>query len=204
MSTAPRLQQIDQDALIERAQQGDPAAFGELYALYRRRVYLICLRIVKNEADADDLVQEVFLRLSRKLKFFRGESAFSTWFHRLVVNAALIELRNKNGRYNVSLDELVEVDDGELQREVTSIDHHLQLSPERIAAGKAIEQLSPRCRLIFWMHDVEGFKHREIAKILGCTVGNSKSQLHRARKKLLFLFGVEPNSPSVGNESIEQ
>jgi RNA polymerase sigma-70 factor (ECF subfamily) len=191
MSTAPRPQQINQDALIERAQQGDSAAFGELYELHKRRAFRICYRIVKNQADAEDLVQEAFLQLFRKLKLFRGESQFSTWFHRLVVNVALMKLRKKDGRYDTSLDELVEVGDSELKQEVTSIDHHLELSPERIAVGKAIEQLPPGYRLILRMHDLEGFEHNEIAEILGCSIGNSKSQLHKARAALLSLLEVK-------------
>lgn len=197
MSTAPRPQQINQDALIERAQQGDSAAFEELYALHHKRAYRICFRMVRNQADAEDLVQEAFLQLFRKLKLFRGESQFSTWFHRLVVNVALMKLRKKDGRYDVSLDELVEVDSGELKREITSIDHHLRLSPERIAVGRAIEQLAPGYRLILRMHDLEGFDHNEIAAILGCSIGNSKSQLHKARTALLSLLEVKLDPLSI-------
>jgi RNA polymerase sigma-70 factor, ECF subfamily len=214
MSTAPRPQQINQDGLIERAQRGDPAAFEELYELHKGRAYQICFGMVKNQADTEDLVQEVFLKLFRKLKLFRGESQFSTWFHRIVVNTALMKLRRKDGRYDISLDELVEVGDGELQREITSIDHHLKLSPERIAVGKAIEQLSAGYRLILRMHDLEGFEHHEIAEILGCSIGTSKSQLRRARLALLSLFEVKLNPLSTlvglgrflsddGNESIQ-
>ncbi len=191
MSTAPRPQQVSQDALIERAQQGDSAAFAELYELHKRQAYRICFRMMRNHADAEDLVQEAFLQLFRKLKLFRGESQFATWFHRLVVNVALMKFRKKDGRYDSSLDELVEVGDSELKQEVTSIDHHLELSPERIAVGKAIEQLPPGYRLILRMHDLEGFEHNEIAEILGCSIGNSKSQLHKARAALLSLLEVK-------------
>ncbi len=198
MSTAPRSQQVNQDALIERAQQGDSAAFEELYTLHKRRVYGICLRMVRNQADAEDLAQEAFLQLFRKLKLFRGESQFSTWLHRLVVNVVLMKLRRKdvcNG--GASLDELIEVGDGELKKEVTSIDHHLILSPERIAVGRAIEQLPPGYRLILRMHDLEGFEHNEIAEILGCSIGNSKSQLHKARLALLAILRVELDPLSI-------
>jgi RNA polymerase sigma-70 factor (ECF subfamily) len=214
MSTAPRPQQVNQDALIKRAQQGDSAAFAELYALHKRRAFSICYRMVKNQADAEDLVQEAFLQLFRKLKLFRGESQFATWFHRLVVNVALMKLRKKDGRYDSSLDELVEVGDSELKQEVTSVDHHLELSPERIAVGRAIEQLPPGYRLILRMHDLEGFEHNEIAEILGCSIGNSKSQLNKARKALLSLLGIKLDPlailvnfdrflSDVGNEGIQ-
>lgn len=134
-------------------------------------------------AEAEDLTQEAFLQLFRKLSTFRGESAFSTWLHRLVVNVVLMRLRKKSVQ-KVSLDETDNGQDEPVKREYGEDDRRLLGSIDRIALNAAIEQLPPGYRAIFVLHDVQGYEHNEIARIMNCSVGNSKSQLHKARLKL--------------------
>lgn len=134
-------------------------------------------------AEAEDLSQEAFLQLFRKISTFRGESAFSTWLHRLVVNVVLMHLRKK-GLQQVSLDETDGSQEEPVKREYGDDDRRLLGSIDRIALGRAIEQLPPGYRAVFILHDVEGYEHNEIAQIMNFSVGNSKSQLHKARLKL--------------------
>ncbi len=134
-------------------------------------------------AEAEDLTQEAFLQLFRKISTFRGESAFSTWLHRLVVNVVLMKLRKK-GIQKVSLDDFDATQEEPVKREYGADDRRLLGSIDRIALNSAIENLPPGYKRIFVLHDVEGFEHNEIAKIMNCSVGNSKSQLHKARLKL--------------------
>jgi RNA polymerase sigma-70 factor, ECF subfamily len=168
---------------IRRAQAGDSAAFEFLYQLHSRRVYALCLRMVSNPADAEDLTQEAFLQLFRKIGTFRGESAFSTWLHRMVVNVVLMHLRKK-GLQQVSLDEVDNSQDEPVKREYGDDDKRLLHSIDRITLSRAIEGLPPGYRAVLVLHDIEGYEHNEIAQILSCSVGNSKSQLHKARLKL--------------------
>ena len=174
---------------IRRAQQGDPVAFERLYQLHKGRVYSLCLRMVGNPAEAEDLTQEAFLQLFRKIHTFRGESAFSTWLHRLAVNVVLMQLRRKQ-LPQVSLEETIETDEsGEgVKREPGADDLLLVGSIDRVSLEDAIEQLPHGYRLVFLLHDVEGYEHNEIAKMLGCSIGNSKSQLHKARLRLRELL----------------
>ena len=169
--------------LIARAQQGDESAFTALYNLHKRRVYSLCLRMTSNTAEAEDLTQEAFLQLFRKISTFRGESAFSTWLHRLAVNVVLMHLRKK-GLQQVSLDEVDTSQDEPIKRDYGDDDRRLLGSVDRISLGRAIAQLPPGYRTVFVLHDIEGYEHNEIAAIMECSVGNSKSQLHKARMKL--------------------
>ncbi|MFQ5724397.1 MAG: RNA polymerase sigma factor [Terriglobia bacterium] len=174
---------------MRRAQQGDAEAFERLYHLHKGRVYSVCLRMVGNPAEAEDLTQEAFLQLFRKIHTFRGESAFSTWLHRLAVNVVLMQLRRKV-LPQVPLDEPVEVDDagpGPL-RELGEVDARLAGSLDRLTLEDAVAQLPPGYRIVFVLHDVEGYEHNEIAEMLGCSIGNSKSQLHKARLRLRELI----------------
>jgi RNA polymerase sigma-70 factor, ECF subfamily len=134
-------------------------------------------------AEAEDLSQEAFLQLFRKIGTFRGESAFSTWLHRLVVNVVLMHLRKK-GLQKISLDEVDNTQEEPVKREFGDNDRRLLGSVERITLKNAIDQLPPGYRAIFVLHDIEGYEHNEIAQIMECSVGNSKSQLHKARLKL--------------------
>ena len=169
--------------LIERAQHGDEEAFAALFEAHKRRVYSLCLRMTGDTAEAEDLSQDAFLQLFRKISTFRGESAFSTWLHRMVVNVVLMHLRKK-GLQQVSLDEVDTSQDEPVKREYGDDDKRLLHSIDRITLSRAIEGLPPGYRAVLVLHDIEGYEHNEIAQILSCSVGNSKSQLHKARLKL--------------------
>jgi RNA polymerase sigma-70 factor (ECF subfamily) len=173
---------------IAKAQAGDAPSFEMLYALHKRRVYSLCLRMLGNVAEAEDLTQEAFLQLYRKIGTFRGDSAFSTWLHRLAVNVVLMHLRKK-GLPQVSLDEILEPsqEDGP-RKDIGARDLVLSGSIDRVTLERAVEDLPPGYRLVFVLHDVEGYEHNEIADMLECSIGNSKSQLHKARMKLRDLL----------------
>jgi len=168
---------------IERAQQGDAEAFEALYNLHKRRVYSLCLRMTANTAAAEDLTQEAFLQLFRKIGTFRGESAFSTWLHRMAVNVVLMQLRKK-GLPVVPLEENIETEEEAPRKELGADDPRLAGSIDRMQLERSIAGLPPGYRMIFLLHDVEGYEHNEIAEMVGCSIGNSKSQLHKARMKL--------------------
>lgn len=169
--------------MIARAQRGEESAFSEIFEAHKRRVYSLCLRMTGNTAEAEDLSQEAFLQLFRKIATFRGESAFSTWLHRLVVNVVLMRLRKK-GLQQVSLDETDNSQEEPVKRDYGDDDRRLLGSVDRISLARAIEQLPTGYRTVFVLHDIEGYEHNEIAQIMGCSIGNSKSQLHKARMKL--------------------
>jgi RNA polymerase sigma-70 factor (ECF subfamily) len=172
---------------IERAKQGDAEAFESLYNLHRRRVYSLCLRMTANTASAEDLTQEAFLQLFRKIATFRGEAAFSTWLHRMAVNVVLMQLRKK-GLPVVPLDDPIETEEETPRKELGGVDSVLSGSIDRLQLNRAIEALPPGYKTIFVLHDVEGYEHNEIAEIVGCSIGNSKSQLHKARLKMRELL----------------
>jgi len=177
---------------IRLAQKGDAAAFEQLYRLHSRRVYALCLRMVGNTAEAEDLAQEAFLQLFRKIHTFRGESAFSTWLHRLSVNVVLMKLRKKT-LPETSLEETTEPDEetGGPRRDIGGPDVLLTGSIDRVNLERAVEQLPPGYKTVFVLHDVQGYEHNEIAEIMGCSIGNSKSQLHKARMRLRELLQEE-------------
>jgi len=181
--TDPKQAKAIEAEAIERAKQGNEAAFEALYNLHKRRVYSLCLRMVSNPAQAEDLAQEAFLQLFRKIGTFRGESAFSTWLHRMTVNVVLMNLRRK-GLPLVSLEETLETDEETPRKELGAPDLKLTGSIDRLQLQRAIEKLPPGYKTVFVLHDVEGFEHNEIAEMVGCSIGNSKSQLHKARLKL--------------------
>jgi len=174
---------------IRLAQAGNAAAFEFLYQLHGRRVYALCLRMVGNPADAEDLMQEAFLQLFRKIGTFRGESAFSTWLHRMTVNVVLMRLRKKSLPTD-SLEETLEPDaeNSAPKRDVGAPDLRLTGAVDRVNLERCIEKLPPGYRTVFVLHDVQGYEHNEIAEIMGCSVGNSKSQLHKARTRLRDLL----------------
>jgi len=174
---------------IRLAQQGDAAAFETIYQLHCRRVYALCLRMSGDPVEAEDLTQEAFLQLFRKIHTFRGESAFSSWMHRLTANIVLMRFRKKRP-VPVSLEEITRPD-GEKDRPTFEIgvpDLHLTGLFDRINLHAALEQLPQGYKSMFLLHDVHGYEHNEIADMLGCSVGNSKSQLHKARKRLRELL----------------
>jgi len=170
---------------IRLAQDGDATAFEYLYNLHSRRIYCLCLRMVRNTTEAQDLTQDAFLQVFRKIHTFRGESGFSTWLHRLTVNVVLMRLR-KSKHVEISIDDRLSSDEGEFSSSIELGAEDLPLSGtiDRINLQNAIGELPDGYRLMFVLHDVEGYQHHEIAKILGCSVGNSKSQLHKARLRL--------------------
>lgn len=170
---------------IQLAQQGDAAAFEFIYRLHSRRVYALCLRMVKDPTEAEDLAQEAFMQVFRKIHTFRGESAFSSWLHRLTVNIILMRLR-RNKLTPASLDQVLVGDDEDyrLRYEASGLDLHLMGIFDRVNLQRAVNQLPEGYKAMFILHDVKGYRHKEMAKILGCSVGTCKSQLHRARKAI--------------------
>jgi len=180
--------ELNEAEAIERAKQGDAEAFQALYEKHKRRVYSLCLRMTANVAEAEDLTQEAFLQLYRKIATFRGESAFSTWLHRLSVNVVLMHLRKK-GLPVVSLEETTQgVEEDSPKKDFGADDLALAGSIDRLQLQRAVDDLPPGYRTIFVLHDVEGYEHNEIAEIVGCSIGNSKSQLHKARMRLRDLL----------------
>src|SRR6266700_2951759 len=153
----PGRSELPEAEAVRRAQHGDAIAFKQLYQLHSRRIYTLFLRMVANPTEAEDLTQEAFLRVFRKISTFRGESAFSTWLHRVALN---------------------------LER--------------------AVAQLPPTCRMVFVLHDIQGFKHREIAGMMGWSVGTSKVQLHRAHRRLRDLLRETLTSGSVISKATGQ
>lgn len=170
--------------LTQRSAKGDMVAFEEIYRRHHRRVYSICLRMLKNTTEAEDLTQDVFIQLHRKIGSFRGDSAFTTWLHRLSVNQVLMHFRKRNVKFEKTTEE------GETPVEVVDGTHNPRKMQvvDKIALEHAVEQLPNGYRNVFVLHDVEGYEHEEVARILGCSVGTSKSQLHKARLKLRKLL----------------
>ena len=176
---------------IKHAKEGVAAGFEYLYKAHGRRVYSLCLRMIKNPAEAEDLTQQAFLQLFRKISTFRGESGFSTWLHRVTVNIVLMHLRRK--KPTELLAEGLErcTSNGESSSEHGSSDTSMYGAIERLNLMRAIRKLPSGYKQIFLMHDVIGYEHSEIAGLLGCSTGSSKSQLHKARKRLRRLLQGE-------------
>jgi RNA polymerase sigma-70 factor (ECF subfamily) len=176
-----------QAELVRAAQAGSEAAFQTLYDRHKKRVYGLCLRMVRDAGTAEELTQEAFLQVFRKLHTFRGDAAFTTWLHRLAVNTVLMHLRRRSLPV-VSMDE-TEIPSGndevhDFAREFGAADNALLGAVDRVDLARGIAQLPPGYRMVFLLHDVDGYDHEEIAQILGCSAGNCKSQLHKARLKL--------------------
>jgi RNA polymerase sigma-70 factor (ECF subfamily) len=169
--------------LVKRALQGEPEAFAQLFNAHKAKIYSICLRMTNNTAQAEDLTQDAFLQVFRKLSTFKGNSALSTWLYRIAVNTVLMHFRKKALK-QVSLDEPSSHDSTMVRREYGGRDSRLAGSVDRITLTRAIRDLPPGYRTIFLLHEVEGYEHQEIAKILDCSVGNSKSQLHKAKLRI--------------------
>jgi len=171
---------LPDQTLARVAAQGDMKAFEELYRRHNRRVYSLCLRMTKNVPEAEDLTQEAFIQIFRKISTFRGDSAFTTWIHRLTVNQVLMHFRKRS----VKLEHTTEEGDTPVQIVRGTEDPNRMPVLDRISLDRAIVQLPPGYRSVFILHDIEGHDHEEIAKMLGVAVGTSKSQLHKARMKL--------------------
>jgi RNA polymerase sigma-70 factor (ECF subfamily) len=180
---------IPEEGIIRHAQEGNAGAFEQLYRRYSRRVYSLCLRMVKNDSEAEDPTQEAFLLLFRNIHTFRGEARFSTWLHRLTSNLVLMRFRKR--RYpEVSLDGTLESgeEDSRPLIELGGPDLRLSGVIDQVNLTRAIEQLPDGYKEVFMLHDVEGYEHTEIAEIIGRTIGNSKSQLFKARLRLRELL----------------
>ena len=181
--------------LVKRAQAGDAEAFATLFHAHKARVYSICVRMTNNTAQAEDLTQDAFLQVFRKLSTFKGNSALSTWLYRIAVNTVLMHFR-KQALKQVSLDEPSSHDAKQVRREYGSRDGRLSGSVDRITLTRAIKDLPAGYRKIFLLHEVEGYEHQEIAKLLDCSVGNSKSQLHKAKLRIREFLSQPGNRES--------
>jgi len=170
--------------LCQLAADGNLAAFEIIYQRYHRRTFSLTMRMTNNTSEAEDLTQEVFIQLFRKAGSFRGDSAFSTWLHRLTVNQVLMHFRRRSVK-----NEKVS-DDGEMPEQTVHGTANPNKMPvvDRIALKKAIAELPNGYRKVFILHDVEGYEHEEVARMMGISVGTSKSQLHKARLKLRGLL----------------
>jgi RNA polymerase sigma-70 factor, ECF subfamily len=179
-----------QRSLVHRAQRGDEQAFSALFQMHKKRVYSVCLIMTKDIAEAEDLTQEAFMQVFRAIRGFRGNAAFSTWLHRIAVNTVLMKLRRKRPATAFSLDQPASPESSQ-PTEFGRSDPNLAGVIDRIALRRAIEELPKGCRTVFALHDVEGYEHQEIAQLLNCSIGTSKSQLHRARLKMRDLLFPE-------------
>jgi RNA polymerase sigma-70 factor (ECF subfamily) len=170
--------------LCRKAAEGNLAAFEVIYQRYHRRTYSLTLRMTGSQTEAEDLTQEVFIQLFRKVGSFRGDSAFSTWLHRLTVNQVLMHFRKRSFKNEKTSE------DGEMpeQTVVGTSDPGKMRVIDRIALKNAIAELPKGYKNVFVLHDVEGYEHEEVARLLGISVGTSKSQLHKARLKLRGLL----------------
>ncbi len=176
--------------LTQLSAAGNIAAFELLYERYNRRTYSLCLRMTNNQTEAEDLTQEVFIQLFRKAGSFRGDSAFSTWLHRLTVNQVLMHFRRRSFKNEKTSQ------DGEMPEQIAPGTENQKRMPvlDRIAISRAIAGLPPGYKSVFMLHDVEGYEHEEVARLLGISVGTSKSQLHKARLKLRGLLVKHNNA----------
>lgn len=170
--------------LCKMAAEGSLAAFEVIYQRYHRRTYSLTLRMTASQTEAEDLTQEVFIQLFRKIGSFRGDSAFSTWLHRLTVNQVLMHFRKRSFKNEKTSE------DGEMpEQTVTGSSNPGKMQVvDRIALKNAIAELPKGYKNVFVLHDIEGFEHEEVARMLGISVGTSKSQLHKARLKLRGLI----------------
>lgn len=165
--------------LVARCRAGDSQAFEELYRQHAGRLYNLAYRMSSGGADAEDLLQEIFLQVHRKLDSFRGQSSLGTWLYRLAMNLCVDHLRSRQTK-SAGMTESLDAASNDAKTPHAAG----ALNPTRLDLERAIAALPPGCREAFLLHDVEGFEHKEIAEILGVAEGTSKSQVHKARMKL--------------------
>jgi len=178
---APTAPDLGDDAvLVAACCRGEHRAMEALYHRYKRRVFGLVTRIV-GSGESEEVAQEVFVRIFRGLGRFRGDSQLSTWIYRLSVNAALTHV-TRRPKYDVDEDALAKVPAPDRALPDPSLSHRLE---------RAMIQLPAGYRAVLVLHDMEGLNHEEIANILGCQVGTSKSQLHKARARMRDLLGPE-------------
>ena len=181
----PALGRADELALVERCRQGDLAAFEQIYRAHSGRLYSVAYRMVGNPADAEDLLQDIFLAAHRKLDSFRGDSALGTWLYRLATNLCLDHLRSRGARSSGLTDPL----DDEIGLADAGSRGLAERTVTRMDLERALARLPEGCRAAFVLHDIEGLEHREVAEALGIAEGTSKSQVHKARLRLRTLLG---------------
>jgi RNA polymerase sigma-70 factor, ECF subfamily len=176
--------------LIKRAQRGEEQAFEAIFHAYKRKIYYLCLRMIGNSAEAEELTQEAFMQVFRKLHTFRGESSFATWLHRVSINVVLMRLRKKRPN-EIPIESSEEAGKSERPpKEFGAPDLKLTGLVDRVWLERAVAELPKGCRQVFLLHDVMGREHNEIAAMLDYSIGNSKSQLHKARLRLRKLLGM--------------
>lgn len=178
-----------ENVLIEKLKSGDISQFDFLYRSYKRRIFSLCLRMTDDYSLAEDFTQEAFITAFRRIDTFRGDSAFATWLHRIAVNIVLMHVRQQKSRGPMaSLDDSVSEDDVSMGEKLGHDDRRLASSIDRVSLEAAINRLAPGYRIVLVLHDIEGYEHSEIAELMGCSVGNTKSQLHKARLRLRELL----------------
>src|SRR6266566_2578897 len=195
--TGPATVERSEGEAIARARLGDAGAFEYLYKAHCRHVYSLCLRMIRNPSEAEDLTQQAFLQVFRKIGTFRGESGFSTWLHRVTVNIVLMHLRRKKPTEILFEDLDRTSSDGEGRHEHGASDTSMLGAIERLNLKRAIRKLPSGYKRFFLLYDVLGYQHHEIAGFLGCSTGCSKSQLHKARKRLRRLLQGEQGRAEV-------
>jgi RNA polymerase sigma-70 factor (ECF subfamily) len=169
---------------VDGARAGDQDAFAELYVKHKKHVFSLCIRMVRDFSLAEDLTQETFLQVHRKLASFRGDSLFSTWLHRLAINTVLMHMR-KRVLASVSLDQMMENGSGDRAGFSFGTRDLPQAGVvDRLAIDHALAAMAPGYRSVFLLHDIQGFDHGEVASMLKCSCGNTKSQLYKARRSL--------------------
>ena len=187
----PHEHSLSEAEAIREAKNGDADAFEYLYRAHSKRVYGLCLRMVKNPAEAEDLAQQAFLQVYRKIGTFRGESGFSTWLYRVTANVVLMYLRRKKPTEVLAEDLEGHNSDDKGPRTHSASDNSMLGAIERLNLKRAIRKLPPGYKKLFLLHDVFGYEHNEIAGMLGCSTGCSKSQLHKARRRLRRILQVD-------------
>ena len=192
VAAAPEPPVVAEQELVKRARQGDLSAYDDLVRRYQERIYATLYHMTSNHEDANDLAQESFIKAFQALNSFKGGSTFYTWLYRIAVNTVLMRFRKKS-LSQVSLDEPVNTSNGEkMRREYGTRDKNLAGCIDRIALARAIKKLPSGYRTIFLLHEVEGYEHQEIAEMLSCSVGNSKSQLYKAKMRFRELLAHTP------------
>jgi RNA polymerase sigma-70 factor, ECF subfamily len=178
------------DKAIRSFNEGDIQAFESIYRSYCEFVHRICLRMLRDPVEAEDAAQDVFVCVFRKINTFRGQSAFSSWLYRLTANSVLMRFRKKKHTW-IPLEERGDDDGGASYSETEVVDLNLRGVLDQIDLQSAIAMLPNGYKTAFVLHDIQGYDHREIAKMFGYSTGNSKSQLHKARLRLRsLLYGV--------------
>jgi len=180
------------ELLVERAKRGDVEAFETLVASHEKAVFNYAYRLTGNYEDAGDIAQEAFLRVYNSLPEFRGDSSFTTWLYRIVRNACLDEMRKRKRQRVTSLDETMELDDGEMSRQFADNGDGPEQALERVELQRtvleAINALDEEYRVVVVMRDIQGYSYNEIAEALGINLGTVKSRLNRARGALKEAF----------------